>query len=353
MQNWYDIKNNSVESADIFIYSEVGGYDVNAQKFIEELKDLKDKNLNIHINSLGGSVFDGMAIYNALKNHKKKVTTKVEGIAASIASVIAMAGDTIEMAENSLFMIHNPFTMAGGDASELRKTADILDKIRDEIANIYASKSEQDVETLIGLMNVETWFNANETIDSGFANEITKAVKVENSYDLGKFKNITEDKVNQIINNSNLKTEKMAKVENTELKEENTKTLLDKIKSLIVNEPIKNDHEEGHEGDESEAEETDWAKTYEEMKDRVENLEDAVHKIEEQLGMKEEELNQAKGELETATNEVENLNKEINKIKAEGTSLTKENDPAIVENKAVDVNMAFFNAMANSIKKRA
>tara|TARA_Y100000592_G_scaffold2155_1_gene3374 strand:- start:16341 stop:17387 length:1047 start_codon:yes stop_codon:yes gene_type:complete len=348
MQNWYNIKNESAETADIFIYSEVGGYDVNAQKFIEELKGLKDKNLNIHINSLGGSVFDGMAIYNALKNHKKKVTTKVEGIAASIASVIAMAGDSIEMAENSLFMIHNPFTMAGGDASELRKTADILDKIRDEIANIYASKSEQDVDTLIGLMNVETWFNASETIDSGFANEITKAVKVENSYDLTKFKNITTDKVNEIVNNSNLiKIEKMAKIENNELKEE--KTLLDKIKSLVVSEPVKNDHEEGHEGEKEEADVADW----EGMETRIENLEKAVHKLEEAMGMKEEEANQAKGELETANLEIENLNAEINKIKAEGTQVKKENDPAIVENKATDSNMAFFNAMADSIKKRA
>jgi ATP-dependent Clp endopeptidase proteolytic subunit ClpP len=356
MQNWYNIKNTAKDTADIFIYSEVGGYDINAQSFIEELKDLKDKNLNIHINSLGGSVFDGMAIYNALKNHKNKVTTKVEGIAASIASVIAMAGDTIEMAENSLFMIHNPFTMAGGDAGELRKTADILDKIRDEIANIYASKSAQDIDTLVGLMNVETWFNANETIDSGFANEITKAVKVENSYDLSKFNNITEDKVNQIINNSNLiKTENMAKKE-TELKE---KSLLEKIKSLVSSD-IKADHEPGHEGEESEAEETDWAKTYEEMKDRVENLETAVHRIEEQLGTKEEEMNQANteiankvGELETATTEIENLNSEISKLKASGTELSKENDPAIVENKATDGNLAFFNAMADSIKKRA
>ena len=212
MQKWYNIENSGTETADIFIYSEVGGFDVNAQSFINELREVKDKNLNVHINSLGGSVFDGMAIYNALKNHKKKVITKVEGIAASIASVIAMAGDTIEMAENSLFMIHNPFTMAGGDAGELRKTADILDKIRDEIANIYASNSGQDVETLVGLMNTETWFNASETIDNGFANEVTKAIKVENSYDLSKFNNITSEKVNKVINNKQNQIE-MAKKE--------------------------------------------------------------------------------------------------------------------------------------------
>ena len=77
MQKWYNIENSGTETADIFIYSEVGGFDVNAQSFINELREVKDKNLNVHINSLGGSVFDGMAIYNALKNHKKKVITKV------------------------------------------------------------------------------------------------------------------------------------------------------------------------------------------------------------------------------------------------------------------------------------
>ena len=116
MDKWYNIQNKAEsETADIYIYSEVGGFDVNAKSFIDELKSVKEKNLNVHINSLGGSVFDGLAIYNALKTHTKTVTTKVEGIAASIASVIAMAGDKIEMAENSLFMIHNPFAMSGGE----------------------------------------------------------------------------------------------------------------------------------------------------------------------------------------------------------------------------------------------
>ena len=349
-QNWYDIKNSSADTADIFIYSEVGGYDVNAQSFIEELKELKDKALNIHVNSLGGSVFDGMAIYNALKNHKHKVTTKVEGIAASIASVIVMAGDTIEMAENSLFMIHNPFTMAGGDASELRKTADVLDKIRDEIASIYASKSAQDIETLVGLMNVETWFNASETIDSGFANEITQAVKIENSYDLGSFKNITTEKVDKIINNSNLiKTEKMAK-NSDELKE---KSLLEKIKSLMSTQEIKNAPGDEEEAEESPAEKADWAETYEELKDRVDNLENAIHDIEEKMGMAEDEVVDKTEQLETANNEIENLNTEISKLQAVGTTVNKGNDPAIVENKAIDGNLAFFNAMADSIKKRA
>mgnify|MGYP003134538389 CR=1 FL=1 len=352
MAKWFEIKNEAKsERADIWIYSEVGGYDVNAQKFINELKEVGDKPLNVHINSLGGDVFDGIAIYNALKSHKKDVKVLVEGIAASIASVIAMAGNTIEMAENSLFMIHNPFVMAGGDATELRKTASILDKIRDEIANIYESVSGSGVETLVGLMDNETWFNAMEAKEMGFATGITQPLKVENNYNISKFKNITHDKINLILNN---KTEIMAKETISSENQEENKNLLSQIKQLFVNEAPKNDHEPGHDGDESEAEKTDWAKTYEEMKDRVENLEDAVHRIEEAMGMKEEEMNEAKEEVANKVKEIETLKNENSKLKAGKTDVNASADPSLVDvEKSAKPNMSFFNAMADTLKKRA
>jgi chromosome segregation ATPase len=278
----------------------------------------------------------------------------VQGIAASIASVVAMAGDEIEMAENSLFMIHNPFTMAGGDATELRKTADVLDKIREEIANIYSSKSEQDIETLVGLMNAETWFNANETIDSGFANSITKAVKIENNYDVSQFSNITSEQINSVINNKT-KIKDMAK-ENAAVSKEtkNDETLLGKIKSLISNTVIRNaEGDEDESEDESSADKADWAETYEELKSRVDNLENAIHDIEEKMGMAEDEVEAKAGELETAENEIENLSNEISKMKATGTDVVSDNDPSIVNDiKSVDPNAAFFNAMAEGMKGR-
>ena len=324
--NWFEIQNNAKsDTADVYIYSEVGSHDVNAKSFIDELKTIKDKNIDVHINSLGGSVFDGLAIYNALKNHSKKVTTKVEGIAASIASVIAMAGDTIEMAENSLFMIHNPFAMSGGDANELRKTANILDKIRNEIASIYASKSKHDSDHYINLMDVETWFNSEETMELGLISGITQSIKVENNYDISKFENITSEKINQIINKT--KTNVMA--ENTqnenvvETKEvSNDESLIGKIKSMLG--VVKN--AEGDE-DESTAEDTDWALTYEELKSRVDNLENAIHDIEEKMGMteevKEEEEEEADAEakaLAIANSEIEELTATISKIKAGKTN---------------------------------
>ena len=346
-KSWFDIQNKSKsKSADIYIYSEIGGFEMNAQSFIDEFKHLKNKDINVHINSLGGSVFDGLAIYTALKNHSKKVTTKVEGIAASIASVIAMAGDSIEIAENSLFMIHNPFAMAGGDATELRKTASVLDKIRDEIADIYAKKSKQDTETLVGLMDAETWFNSNETLELGFVNNVTGAVEIQNNYDISKFSNITSEKINSIINSNknyikmeekSFKTEESVATEN--------QSLLSKIKSLFQN-------AEGDE-DDTPAEDVDWAKSYEELKDRVDNLENAIHDIEEKVGMKDEEIENAKSELETANTEVENKEKEISKLKAGKTDVVAQGDPTINKNKDEDKNMAFFNAMAKAIQRSA
>ena len=348
--NWFEFKNEATsDTADIWIYSEVGSYEVNAQSFISQLQEVGDKDLNVHINSLGGDVFDGIAIYNALKNHTKKVVIKIEGIAASIASVVAMAGDEIEMAENSLFMIHNPFAMSGGDANELRKTASILDKIRNEIAKIYSTKSNLDVETLVGLMESETWFNALEANELGFANGITQPLKVENNYNISKFKNITHDKINSIININ--KTEIMAKENTNDMKEVN-KNLLSQIKDLFVNQTpeIKNAPED----EESDAEKADWALSYEELKDRVDNLENAIHDIEEKMGMSENEAEDNAKEIENKLEEIKVLENENSKLKAGKTDVVAKADPSVVEvEKSANPNLTFFNAMADAIKRHA
>jgi len=349
MNKWFDIQNKAnSETADIYIYSEVGGFDVNAKSFINELKALKDKNIDVHINSLGGSVFDGLAIYNALKTHTKKVTTKVEGIAASIASVIAMAGDQIEMAENSLFMIHNPFAMSGGDANELRKTADILDKIRNEIAGIYASKSNHNAQHYIDLMDVETWFNSDETLELGLVNGITQPLKIENNYDISKFQNITDQKINDIINKSKINV--MAENKQNE-DASNDATLIGKIKSMLG---VSNVHEPGHEEeDETPAESADWALSYEELKDRVDNLDEAIKAIEEKMGMTEAEVENKTQELEIANEVISNQVKEISKIKAGKTDVQASNEPQLIDNSVVDPNAAFFNAMVKTLQRKA
>lgn len=154
--------------------------DTSAVGFRDALKDLGDvKTINLHINSPGGSVFEGIAIYNMLKQNKAHVNVYVDGLAASIASVIAMSGDAIFMPSNSMLMIHNPWTMAVGNASELRKQADDLDKITESSIQTYLNQAgdKLDEEALRQLMDDETWLTAKEAVDYGLATEVIEANK--------------------------------------------------------------------------------------------------------------------------------------------------------------------------------
>ena len=162
-RKWYEI-NNSVEVTDVYLFNDIGTFGVSAQSFVEEIKEYEGKELAIHINSLGGEVFDGMAIYSIIQRRKAKTTVYIEGIAASIASVIALAADEVIMSENSLLMIHNAWGGTQGDASEMRKQADVLDKITNEIAEIYVKKTNLPYDEIIRLMSDETWLTAEEAV---------------------------------------------------------------------------------------------------------------------------------------------------------------------------------------------
>lgn len=178
-----DIKNATPDQADILIYGEIGGgwfsdpdNTVTAKNFAADLKALgKVKNLNIYINSPGGAVFEGQAIYSQLKRHAAHKTVHIDGLAASIASVIAMAGDTIIMPDNALMMIHRASGLCMGDASDLRKTADALEKAEAGIVAAYAQKTEKSTDELLALMAEETWMTAAEALEMGFADQTDAA----------------------------------------------------------------------------------------------------------------------------------------------------------------------------------
>ena len=175
---WYEIKNASTKSADIYIYEQIGadwwsGEGVTAKAFVKDLKALGNADINLHINSGGGSVFDASAIYTALKAHSGKVTSYIDGIAASAASFVALAGDTVVMADNALFMIHNPFGGATGDAKAMRDMADLLDKVRDTMVGIYMSKTNLTEAELLSALDSETWYSALEARAAGFVDVIT------------------------------------------------------------------------------------------------------------------------------------------------------------------------------------
>jgi len=186
-RSWFEIRNATATSADLFLYDEIGAYGITAGAFIQMLAGLKVATLNVHINSPGGSVFDGFAIYNALNAHPASIVVSVDGIAASIASVIAMAGDKIVMAENAMMMIHQPWTQLSGYAQDLRKQADILDKLQENIVNAYASRTGMKPADVLAAMEAETWYTAAECVAKGFATEVTPAKQIAAKLTLSDF----------------------------------------------------------------------------------------------------------------------------------------------------------------------
>lgn len=177
-RSWYRIHNETEtpDTAEVLIYEQIGesfwGGGVSAKQFAEDFAAITAPNINVRINSPGGSVFDGQAIFNAIDRHPSKVTTHIDGLAASIASVIALAGDEVVMASNALYMIHDPWAAAVGDASEMRKTADLLDKIAGQLVDTYAAKSGQEPAYIAEAMHAETWYTAAEALDLGLVDRI-------------------------------------------------------------------------------------------------------------------------------------------------------------------------------------
>ena len=172
----------SNEVADVFIYGDIGGWmdGLSANDFAREVVALDVGNLNVRLNSGGGSVFEGQAIYNTLSQHKAKVTVTIDGVAASIASVIAMAGDEIRITEGSHIMVHKPWSMAMGDADSMRKEADVLDSLESGIIDIYAARTGKNTKQLTDWVSAETWFKGQAAVDAGFADSVIQAKRREN-----------------------------------------------------------------------------------------------------------------------------------------------------------------------------
>lgn len=174
---------STTKTPEMYIYGEIvtdewEDSDTSAAGFRDALKSLGDvKSINLHINSPGGSVFEGITIYNMLKQNSAHINVYVDGLAASIASVIAMSGDTIFMPANAMMMIHNPWTIVSGNANDLRKQADALDQITKSSVQTYLAKAgdKLDEQTLTQLMDDETWLTAQEAVDYGLADEVMEA----------------------------------------------------------------------------------------------------------------------------------------------------------------------------------
>ena len=207
---WNLVKNDEEKSAELILYGSIGSDeywdDISDKAFKQDIENLGDvENIILHINSPGGSVFSAVAIANTLKNHKAKITANIDGLAASAATIITSACDTVKMPKNALFMVHNPITFAYGNNQDMQKTLEMLNKVKNSIIETYLNKAKTDKETLSELMDNETWMSAEEAKEYGFIDEIldenVEKEVIENkliinnmAFDISRFKNFKEKK---------------------------------------------------------------------------------------------------------------------------------------------------------------
>ena len=327
-ENWYNINSKASKVVDVYIFDEIGMGGVNAQGFIEEIKSFKDSPMNLHINCVGGDVFDGMAIYNIIKKRTAKTTVYIEGIAASMGSVIALAADNVVMAENSLFMIHNAWGGAMGEAKEMKKTAKLLDKISGEIADIYVKKTKLPYDKVKEMMDEETWLNAEEALELGFIDSISDAIKVAAKYDVSKFKNIT---------NKEIKTKLSINIKSKKMTDELKAWFNGKVEDIIArvkSENVKADSKSNVEVTMSD--EAEILNKFSDFETKVAEISGSVTELE--------------GEKETLTMEVERLNGLLSKSNAKGTEISTDGDPAVVvENKVEGNDTKFWNGIVSKM----
>ena len=185
MKTWFSIKNfaplasGEAPTATISIYDEIGYWGVTAKDFIDAFRAIPaDAQITLSVHSPGGEVFDALAIYNVLKAESHRITARIEGLAASAASLIVMAAGKIVMPQNSYMMIHNPVTVAWGEVKDLREAADLLERFENTLVNIYVQRTgvaEADVRAMLA---DETWMDGSEAVAKGFASELAEPIKM-------------------------------------------------------------------------------------------------------------------------------------------------------------------------------
>lgn len=186
------------KAADLYLYDDIGGDPffgggITSKQVVDDLAKLGPvSTLNVRINSVGGTVFEGVAIYNALARLPAKVVAHVDGLAASIASLIAMAGREIRIASNALIMIHDPRGVARGTADDMRHAADTLETVRGTMVTTYAKRTKQPEKMISDWMAAETWFTAEDAVSSGLADTVTEPLAIAASGDLSIFRNVPQ-----------------------------------------------------------------------------------------------------------------------------------------------------------------
>lgn len=191
----YRFSARSSDRAEVYLYGQIGeswfGDGISAKRFADDLKAVPNvKTIDVRINSEGGDVFDGKAIYTLLLQHKANVVVWVDGLAASAASFIAMAGNEINISEGGFMMVHNAWTVAAGNSEDLRRTADLLESVSTSIRDTYTARTKRSTDEVQNWMDAETWFTGAQAVEFGFADKMVENLKAAASVrDPGRFKN--------------------------------------------------------------------------------------------------------------------------------------------------------------------
>lgn len=178
--SWYEIKAAADNVAEVYVYDEIGGWGILAADFVRDLQAIDADTVNVRISSPGGSVFEALAMYASLKNLEATVNCVIDGLCASAATVIAMAGDTITTAPGSMWMVHDASGTVFGNASDMQAMADLLDKTSQNIADIYAARAGGTAKDWRTAMQDETWYTADEAVSAGLAADgLTETTKTQ------------------------------------------------------------------------------------------------------------------------------------------------------------------------------
>ena len=335
VDTWY----NSTYKNDVGIidlYGDIGDYGLTADVLISEIRRSGTDNLILNISSLGGNVNDALQIYDFIKSFRGNVVAKITGLTASSATIISMAADTVEMSENSLFLIHNVWTpMAVGNAEDLEKSAEELRKIDDILINIYKKKTKKNKTEIASLMAEEKWLNAKEAQALGFIDKIYKPnMNLIDSVILNK---INLNKLPKLPNNvmDEFSENKKNDIMNFEKINEKIDTLINKVESVF----------DSKKESESVVDKGELMAKLDKEIEELKNLyEWQINEQSESLKVKDEEIANLKNNHETSINE---LKEEVEKLKANETVVVKEED-APLEEKAVESNP--FDNLAEKLK---
>jgi len=190
--DWFRIDASADDEVEILIYDVIGWPFIEAGEFVRALAEMKQQKIIVRINSPGGDVFDAMAIYNALQSHKSKIVTRIESLAASAASFIALAGKERQAYANTMIMVHEPFAFALGNQFDLREIADVLEKISGNMVDVYSSGTKLGKREIRDMMKAETWMNAKDAHEKGFIDSIIDGKAAKAAFDLSIFAKVPD-----------------------------------------------------------------------------------------------------------------------------------------------------------------